>query len=107
MLISNCAPFLLFFASEAPDQAPRELTDGTDGRTDLKVSSFFLGAGIYEMSPIAGCIRARTHPAIATLKPLIIVGGSNKSRGVVLVVVLLVLGVVLVVIEVVASHYCC
>ena len=35
------------FASEAPDQAPREPTDGTDGRTpDLKVSSFFLGAGI-------------------------------------------------------------
>ena len=35
------------FASEAPDQAPREPTDGTDGRTpDLKVFSFFLGAGI-------------------------------------------------------------
>ena len=28
-----CVPFLFFFASEAPDQAPRELTDGTDGRT--------------------------------------------------------------------------
>ena len=36
VLISNCAPFLLFFASEAPDQAPRELTDGT-GRTELAV----------------------------------------------------------------------
>ena len=57
VLISNCAPFLLFFASEAPDQAPRELKDGTgprpagppgtDGRTKIALKnliclSFFL-----------------------------------------------------------------
>ena len=49
MLISNCAPFLLFFASEAPDQAPRELKDrtgprpagppGTDGRTKIALKN--------------------------------------------------------------------
>ena len=52
VLISNCAPFLLFFASEAPDQAPRELKDGTgprpagppgtDGRTKIALKNLIL-----------------------------------------------------------------
>ena len=62
VLISNCAPFLLFFASEAPDQAPRELKDGmgprpagppgTDGRTKIALKNLIFRTIRNELSVV-------------------------------------------------------